>query len=76
MEKIIPTETNCNYWLKKFSKDLESIGNKIDECMRNGKDPITYVQSYDELSDIQADFIRFRLNHDCLLEGDPGYGPE
>jgi hypothetical protein len=74
---LIPTTTNCNYWLSRFYKDIEDIGRKIDKAIieDNKSDYEKYNNEFEETYDIQSKFLEFRSNHNCLIEGDEGYGP-
>lgn len=71
------TESNCNYYLSRLQKENEHISHRIDQMIVTGQ--LDYaaelMEKYESNCDLISKFITFRNNHDCLLEGDPGYGP-
>jgi hypothetical protein len=71
------SESNCNYYLNKLQKENEQIGHNIDLMIVTGRlDSAEELQKeYENNCDLISKLITFRNNHDCLLEGDPGYGP-
>ena len=71
------TESNCNYHLNRLQKENEQIGHRIDLMIAIGRFDYAekLMKEYESNCDLISKFIVFRNNHDCLLEGDPGYGP-
>ena len=74
---IEPTVTNCNYYLTEFYKKRDSISTSIDKALLRGDDNLStkLEEEYRNITDIIDIFVEFRRHNDCLLEGDPGYGP-
>ena len=74
---IQPTVSNCNYYLTEFYKKRDNISASIDRAIMRGDDNLsTKLESdYHDICDIIDTFVEFRRHNDCLLEGDPGYGP-
>ena len=70
------TENNCNYYLKKLYKENELIGTRIDKAIATGQlDFADELQKeYENNHDLISELIAFRNDHDCLIEGDSGYG--
>lgn len=74
---ITITESNCNYHLTRLYKERDMISSGIDRALVSNR-PDTVAKLEKEYNDIieKIDlFVQFRHNHNCLLEGDPGYGP-
>lgn len=71
------TTNNCNYHLTRLYKERDQIGAGIDRAIISGnQDTVAKLEKeYDEKCDLISKFIAFMNNHECLLEGDPGYGP-
>ena len=72
---ITITESNCNFHLTRLYKQRDRISTNIDRVIVAGGDPINLEKQHDNICDEIDAFLKFRRNHKCLLEGDPGYGP-
>ena len=71
------TVSNCNYLLTAFYKRQEQVGQIIDNCIVTGNQDLVpiFEKEYKMLSGKIDQLVAFRKTNDCLLEGDPGYGP-
>ena len=71
------TESNCNYHLNRLQKENEQIGHRIDLMNAIGRFDSSekLMKEYERNYDLISELIAFRNDHNCLLEGDPGYGP-
>lgn len=69
------TESNCNYHLDRLYKERDQISAGIDRLVSMGRDIRLLEKEYNEKCDLIDLFLEFRRSHDCLLKGDPGYGP-
>ena len=76
LEMVEITTSNCNFWLTRLYKQRDQIGSGIDRAVVTGhSDTVRKLErEYEEICDRIDQFIEFRRHHDCLLEGDPGYG--
>ena len=68
-------ERNCNYHLTRLYKERDQISEAISRLTAAGKDVAKLENEYDTICNMINPMLVFRRNHDCLLEGDPGYGP-
>ena len=71
------TTSNCNYHLTRLYKERDMISSGIDRAIVSDRpDTVTKLKKeYNQICDLIDEFLSFRRNNDCLLEGDPGYGP-
>ena len=71
------TKSNCNYHIKRICKELEQLGVFIDKACSDGRiETVMKVQKeIESKNDILSQLLEFRRFNDCLIEGDPGYGP-
>lgn len=67
------TTSNCNYHLSRLYRERDQISSNIDRLV--GRDTSKLEEEYDQICNLIDSFLQFRRSHDCLLEGDPGYGP-
>jgi hypothetical protein len=76
MEDLITevTTSNCNYWLTYYYKKRDRISKRISTLCSRGYSTEALEKHYDRICEIISELCDFRRNHDCLLEGDPGYG--
>ena len=75
---MIPiTKSNCNYRINRICKELEQLGSFIDKASQDGRiETVMKVQKeIDAKNNALAQLLEFRRFNDCLIEGDPGYGP-
>ena len=69
------TESNCNYHLTRLYKERDQISAGIDRNYDRHETVDKLEKEYNEKCNIIDQFLDFRRNHNCLIEGDPGYGP-
>ena len=71
------TTTNCNYHLSRLYKERDNLSISIDRAICSNKPNLALEleEEYNQKCDMIDQFIEFRKSHDCLLEGDLGYGP-
>lgn len=74
---ITITESNCNYHLTRLYKERDMISIGIDRAITSNRlDSIQKLEEeYNDICDTIDEFLAFRRTHDCLIEGDRGYGP-
>ena len=71
------TESNCNYWLSNLYRTRDHISKRISAAVvrEDHEYEAELEQEYQFTCDEIERFLEFRRTHECLLEGDPGYGP-
>ena len=71
------TTSNCNYWLTVLYQERDRISSIIDTIISTGGYTEEFERHYEATCNMIDTFLEFRRNHPgCLLEGDPGYGPD
>ena len=71
------TTSNCNWLINQVSREQDLINKRISRALDSGRlDLVSEMEEkYNELCDKMDELTFFRRNHDCLIEGDPGFGP-
>lgn len=75
---MIPiTKSNCNYHINRLSKERDMISRGIDRAISSNRfETVAKLEDeYNKICDMIDEFVKFRRFNDCLIEGDPGYGP-
>lgn len=69
-------EKNCNARLTHLYNTRDKTSNDVDSAILDGDlDKMnSYEKKYFDICAVIDELIKFRYTHDCLLEGDPGYG--
>lgn len=70
------TEANCNARLTFLYNKRDETGKSIDRAtMKNDHMLVeAYEKMHSDICNTIDKLLEFRRNHNCLLEGDPGYG--
>ena len=68
------SESNCNARLTALYDIRDRIGNRIDKLIVMGYNTEAAEEEHDIVCDIISKLCDFRRTHNCLLEGDKGYG--